>query len=260
MTEEKKGVSAWLRGIIDECGVSGTQSCTAIAKAFDIDCKHERACRNCISKMMTTIADRIDAERALPEGVEWPRFEDGEMVKFGDEVEFEGEAAKVLDVAFSVVRFSLGVGTATTSGRVYGFLGEPAKRPTPKVLDADGEPIRIGDVLYSSGNECRVVSITVKADEACVGVHTDEGAFLPSVNPKYLSRKKPEPPDSWEKLEKDARKTACDYAPAPRNEDGLTTCDGCPFLKSESCSNEMTIDLVERAKKLAGIEEEARND
>ena len=127
-------------------------------------------------------------------------------------------------------------------------------------VDADGEPIRIGDVLYSSGNECRVVSITVKADEACVGVHTDEGAFLPSVNPKYLSRKKPEPADSWEKLEEDARKTACNYALAPRDEDGLTTCDGCRFQKSESCSNEMTIDLVERAKKLAGIEEEARND
>lgn len=59
--------------------------------------------------------------------------------------------------------------------------------------DADGEPIHIGDVLYSSGNECRVVSITVKADEACVGVHTDECVFLPSVNPKYLSLKGPEP-------------------------------------------------------------------
>lgn len=126
--------------------------------------------------------------------------------------------------------------------------------------DADGVPIRIGDVLYSSGNECRVVSITVKADKACVGVHTDEGVFLPSVNPKYLSHKnteplEPESADSWEKLEEDARKTACAYAPAPRNEDGLTTCDGCPFLKSESCSNEMTIDLVERTKKLAGIED-----
>ena len=127
-------------------------------------------------------------------------------------------------------------------------------------LDADGDPIRVGDVLYSSGNECRVVSITVKADEACVGVYTDDGTFCPSVNPKYLSRKKPEPADSWEKLEEDARKTACNYAPAPRDEDGLTTCDGCRFQKSESCSNEMTIDLVERAKKLAGIEEEARND
>ena len=125
-------------------------------------------------------------------------------------------------------------------------------------VDADGEPIRIGDVLYSSGNECRVVSITVKADEACVGVHTDEGAFLPSVNPKYLSRKKPEPADSWEKLEKDARKTACAYAPAPLNDDGLITCDGCPFQKSESCGNEMAIDLVKRAKNLAGIEESDR--
>lgn len=72
-------------------------------------------------------------------------------------------------------------------------------------LDADGEPIHIGDVLYSSGNECRVVGITVKADEACVGVHTDEGVFLPSVNPKYLSRKnpeplEPEPADSWERI------------------------------------------------------------
>lgn len=75
-------------------------------------------------------------------------------------------------------------------------------------LDADGEPIHIGDVLYSSGNECRVVGITVKADEACVGVHTDEGVFLPSVNPKYLSRKnpeplEPEPADSWERIADD---------------------------------------------------------
>lgn len=118
-------------------------------------------------------------------------------------------------------------------------------------LDADGEPIRVGDVLYSSGNECRVVSITVKADEACLGVHTDEGTFLPSVNPKYLSRKKPEPADSWEKLEEDARKTTCNYALAPRDEDGFTTCDGCRFQKSESCHNEMTLDVFERAKKLA---------
>lgn len=127
-------------------------------------------------------------------------------------------------------------------------------------LDADGEPIHIGDVLYSRGNECRVVSITVKADEACVGAHTDEGVFLPSVNPKYLSRKnteplEPEPDDSWEKLEEDAKKITCDYAHAPRDEDGLTTCEGCRFGKGESCHTEMALDMVKRAKKLAGIEE-----
>lgn len=200
MTEEKKGVSAWLRGIIDECGVSGTQSCAAIANAFDIDCKHERTCRDCISKMMTTIADRIDAERALPEGVEWPRFEDGEMVKFGDEVGFEGEAAKVLDVAFSVVRFSLGVGTATTSGRVYGFLGEPAKRPAPKVLDADGVPIKVGDTVWATYNGCKHIVMAVCSDgslhpemvtgDGCM-VEYEEGLW------DFAEHVTHEQPDSW---------------------------------------------------------------
>ena len=85
-------------------------------------------------------------------------------------------------------------------------------------VDRDGEPIRIGDVLYSRGNECRVVSITVKADEVCVGVRTDEGVVPPSVNPKYLSRKnpeplEPEPPDSWERLTADLE--LLDAAPTP---------------------------------------------
>ena len=225
MTEEKQGVAEWLRGIADKCDANKTH-CSAIAEAFGIDCWHEKTCRGCIAKMMKAIAYRIDREMV----------ENERLKKENAELKAE---------------------LADWKGNAEGFQPD-AYMKLP--LDADGEPIRVGDVLYSSGNECRVVSITVKADEACVGVHTDEGVFLPSVNPKYLSRKKPEPPDSWEKLEKDARKTACDYAPAPRNEDGLTTCDGCPFLKSESCSNEMTIDLVERAKKLAGIEEEARND
>lgn len=194
------------------------------------------------------LADLVEPQ--LPESVEWPRFEDGTPVGIGDDVSVGGEAWKVRCAILREEYWALSVERDYDTATVRGDYGERVKRPTHKVLDADGAPIRIGDVLYSSGNECRVVSITVKADEACVGVHTDEGAFLPSVNPKYLSRKnpeplEPEPADSWEKLEEDARKTACDYAPAPRNEDGLTTCDGCPFLKSESCSNEMTIDLVE---------------
>lgn len=200
MTEEKKGVSAWLRGIIDECGVSGTQSCTAIAKAFDIDCKHERTCRYCISKMMTTIADRIDAERALPEGVEWPRFEDGEMVKFGDEVEFEGEAAKVLDVAFSVVRFSLGVGTATTSGRVYGFLGERVERPAPEVLDADGVPIKVGDTVWATYNGCKHIVMAVCSDGSLhPEMVTDDGCMVEYEEGLWDFAKKVthEQPDSW---------------------------------------------------------------
>lgn len=134
-------------------------------------------------------------------------------------------------------------------------------------LDADGVPIRIGDVLYSSGNEFRVVSITVKEDVVCVAVYADDGTFCPWVNPKYLSRKKPEPADSWEKLEEDADKCVCEYAGAQKSiaDDDKYSCINCPYDEpgahtDKGCQERMRLDLVRRAKKLAGIEEEARND
>lgn len=126
-------------------------------------------------------------------------------------------------------------------------------------LDADGVPIHIGDVLYSSGSEYRVVSITVKADEARVGVHADDGVFLPSVNPKYLSRKnpeplEPEPSDSWEKLEKDAMGRACELAGS-----GNLRCGDCEWGKEGiGCQAMARLEILKRAKKLAGIEEEQR--
>ena len=261
MTEEKKGVSAWLRGIIDECGVSGTRSCIAIAEAFDIDCKHERTCRDCITKMMTAIADRIDAERALPADVEWPRFEDGGLVRIGDELEFKGKTMLVCDATFYADGWAIWCDREDMSGKLYGKYGERVERPAPKVLDADGVPIKVGDTVYFVDGDARpltVERIDANGGEPAVDlVYAGQILRWYSVNPEKLAHERP---DSWEKLEKDARKTACNYAPAPRDEDGLTTCDGCRFQKSESCSNEMTIDLVERAKKLAGIEEEARND
>lgn len=117
-------------------------------------------------------------------------------------------------------------------------------------LDADGEPIRIGDVLYSRGNECSVVSITVKADESCVGVHTDEGVFLPSVNPKYLSRKnpeplEPEPPDSLERIAGDieSAKGWCDQ-------------NGDYGTESVSISKPKLIKWADRIRKLADKEGE----
>lgn len=195
---EKHGAAEWLRGIIGRYEDDRAQGCFGMAKMFGIDC-NEETCRSCMVKLMTAIADRIDAERALPEGVEWPRFEDGEMVKFGDEVEFEGEAAKVLDVAFSVVRFSLGVGTATTSGRVYGFLGEPAKRPAPKVLDADGVPIEVGDIVYRDADPEPLQVELIYSGSTCyctVRLKDSAGKYITTDAPR-LSHKKPEPADSW---------------------------------------------------------------
>lgn len=68
-----------------------------------------------------------------------------------------------------------------------------------------------------------------------------------------------EPSYGWKKLEEDARKRICDYAHAPRDDDGLVTCDGCRFHKPETglnCIQNFGIDLVKRAKRLAGIKEQ----
>jgi hypothetical protein len=129
-------------------------------------------------------------------------------------------------------------------------------------LDADGEPIHIGDVLYSSGNKFRVVNITVKANEVCVAVYADDGTFFPWANPKYLSRNsteplEPEPADSWEKLEEDALKNPCRYF--GMFDDQSASCTACPhgpLATDRICGENMRLDLIKRAKRLAGIEEQ----
>lgn len=124
-------------------------------------------------------------------------------------------------------------------------------------LDADGVPVHIGDTVYAhDGSEFRVRSITFGNAGCAVGVKLLESHnFSTHIEPERLSHRAPEPPDSWEKLEEDAFKTACDYANAPLDEDGLTTCKGCRFREEpRSCHMEMTYDVLKRAKRLAGIE------
>lgn len=226
MTEKKQGAAEWLRGIIDECEVDRMRSCTAIAEAFGIDCKHEKSCRDCIARMMMNIADRIDREMVEKERLKRKNAE-------------------------------LKAELADWKGNAEGFQPD-AYMKLP--LDADGEPIRIGDEVNIDGDAMTVLGYRLHNDMLLLVAKDKKSGLFFTPEPSIVRHFKPEPADSWEKLEEDARKTACDYAPAPRDEDGLTTCDGCRFQKSESCSNEMTLDVVERAKKLAGIEEEARND
>lgn len=200
MTEEKKGVSAWLRGIIDECEVDRMRSCTAIAEAFGIDCKHEKTCRDCIAKMMTAIADRIDAERALPEGMEWPRFEDGELVRIGDELEFEGKTMLVCDATFYADGWALWCDREDMSGRLYGSYSERVKRPTPKVLDADGVPIEVGDTVWATYNGCKHIVMAACSDGSLHSeMVTDDGCMVEYEEGLWDFAKKVthEQPDSW---------------------------------------------------------------
>lgn len=209
----------------------------AIEFGISSPCKSPRRCCDCYADMFERIADRIDAERALLEGVEWPRFEDGSMVKIGDEVEFDGEAAKVLDVAFNVERFSLGVDTTTTTGRVYGDLGERVKRPTPKVLGADGAPINVGDTVYCDDDPEQLV-VDSFDDPGCVylTLAKSPSGMLYTIEPSRLSHERP---DSWERIEEDAKLAPRDYLEKR----------GMNPEKTERIAS-MMADLVRRAKAL----------
>lgn len=136
-------------------------------------------------------------------------------------------------------------------------------------LDADGVPIRLGDTVWYIGVDVDIEKDCPMEVNGFVRVPFVLETFIETVEcprkaiaSESLTHKRLEPPDNWEKLENDAKKTSCGYASAPRDENGLTTCEGCRFQKTESCSQEMTLDVLKRAKKLAGVEDakEAADD
>ena len=87
------------------------------------------------------VFDVLD-RRLMPEGMEWPRHESGELVGFGDLFEGEGEPLTCHSV------------TVNDHGDfclndTWFKSGQRVKRPAPKVLDADGVEVEVGDDLYS---------------------------------------------------------------------------------------------------------------
>lgn len=227
---EEKHVVEWLRERSQLLRTLGKFSCKDFMSyelGISSPCTHPRTCRDCYADMFERIADRIDREMMV---------EKERMKKENAELKAE---------------------LSDWKGNAEGFQPD-AYMKLP--VDADGVPVCIGDEVNIDGDAMTVLGYRLHDDMLLLVAKDKESGLFLTSEPSETRHFKPEPADSWEKLEKDARKTACDYAPAPCDEDGLTTCYGCPFQKSESCSNEMAIDLVERAEKLAGIEEEARND
>ena len=94
-------------------------------------------------------------KRLMPEGMEWPRFETGEPVRFGDVVSDGDETGRVYYVTFDTVNPVIIGFTDETPDQDSGTWlevsvndGERVKRTAPKVLDADGVEIRVGDTVY----------------------------------------------------------------------------------------------------------------
>ena len=145
-------------------------------------------------------ADRIDAERALPADVEWPRFEDGGLVRIGDELEFEGKTMLVGDAIFYADGWALWCDREDMNGRLYGKYGERVKRPAPEVLDADGVPIKVGDTVWATYNGCKHIVMAVCSDGSLhPEMVTDDGCMVEYEEGLWDFAKKVthEQPDSW---------------------------------------------------------------
>lgn len=238
----KQGTAEWLRGIVDGAHRNETYpTCAGIVRTFfGLECPDTRQHGSCILMMLTAIADRIDAERALPEGVEWPRFEDGELVKVGDTVGSD-EPFTAEEIAFESDRWLVKASSRSACGYFHGHFGEPVKRPTNKVLGADGAPIEVGDTVYFAGGRGR--AYTVERTDANGGDHSvdlveaKDGYPMYSVNPENLTHERP---DSWERIEEDAKLAPRAYLEAR----------GMNPEKTERVAS-MMADLVCRAKALA---------
>lgn len=122
----------------------------------------------------------------------------------------------------------------------------------------DGEPVWFGDAVEAhNGGAITVEAIEFSHGDVCVK-DAEDGDWDTSM---YAMQplKRPAPADSWERLEEDARKGACEYAGAYLKRDAIDSheCDGCRFDSDgngPTCEQQMALDIIRRAKALAGAE------
>lgn len=100
----------------------------------------------CGDDLRLAISEELD-KRLMPQGMEWPRFEDGERVRLGDEFLWAG-------ITYKCDSVKLGDGFALHCDNVpsswYGYSStDRVKRPEPEVLGADGLPIKVGETVRS---------------------------------------------------------------------------------------------------------------
>ena len=183
-------------------------------------------------------------KRLMPEGMEWPRFEDGKPVRIWDEVDFGSVCGAVSSIELQNCGYFVVHICDGAEGRYHSqcFSGERVKRPVSKVLDKDGIETRVGDTVWNaSGTEFEVMALS--GDGKTVHVKWGNGRDVKTgaCPAKAFTHERP---DSLERLEEDALKSACEYFNQSNG------CGGCPHYPSE-CNTDKAKDLVRRAKSLA---------
>lgn len=136
-----------------------------------------------------------------------------------------------------------------TNDRLRKQLDSDAYMKLP--LDADGVPIRIGDKMDIDGDAMTVLGYRLYNGTLLLIVKKGESNLTYTPKPSEIRHFKPVQPDSWDKLEKDATGRACELAGS-----GNLRCSECEWGKEGiGCQAMARLEILKRAKKLAGIEE-----
>lgn len=135
--------------------------------------------------------------RAMPDGCEWPRFDDGKPVLIGDMVELNTVVAKVCGVFISehgyVLHGKSGENTGSDTRFDYPNFVR-AKRPKQEPVGADDLPIRNGDEVWAAkdGNgPFKVVLIDLGAEFPITMTHGDGDILMAQCTPDELTHTKP---------------------------------------------------------------------
>lgn len=325
LADEMEGVS--LKDDCESCLASGTGLCRG-----DLECA-ESAHKACAKRLraiaehdaddVTTVSayDLLSEEdrealawvreqgglaavekRLMPEGMEWPTV-DGKPVVIGERMRSCGiDDCKVVGIDPANSRLTLASDNIEEGKATYFTdFAEDCHRPMPKVLDADGVEIRVGDRLYDTDTGCgrtvravndngtvefdghenrgwfglflthRAPVLAADGEPLREGEHvyhvetgaelvvkelpkpgeyqavvvfalpTSPASHLTSFDPDRLTHERP---DSWERLEEDMDLNPFDYCKKVGHK--LWTFDNAEEFKAS--------DLVRRAKKLAGVD------
>ena len=228
-----------------------TSSCVRIAAALGITCK-ENSCDECKRKEAGMI-EKLAKNACVMYDV------NGEMVAFGDYVEYDG---KVYEVAYANGVGNVADDYTEIRFKSYGeteYLQKTEMADKVELLeipeDQDGEKIRIGDTVYSGSVEYTVLWYVTGGREiyAKREGHT-ERVILDVLN---ITHKKPET-DTLDKIKADAIAFYKDYfgCSSPYR----SMCDKCPSLiegkkpyvyyDTLSCIQAKDLDIIRRVQEV----------
>lgn len=226
---------------------SGHGMCRVVLHAIngETDCPPIESCTECKKGILNTLASQIEAEQAanpskstgLPEGVIWPTYEGGELVKPFDKLPgFDsGGVQKFIWTSSHNGAWQL----QDAEGHMLNVMhGEFVKRPEPEVLDADGVPIKGGDTVYAPCAEPLTVRELIS--EALTLIEDSNGNLWELRNDALTHRK----PDTQEDIDADAALSFAEY----------TRKWPCPIDRADDSAAWHREHLLARQRKLLGGE------